>query len=129
MYGEERLEGRPIGSHPDAEILSRGTDGQYQTFVTSQGPDYWFGLDLGPKAPIIEKIRFLPKNDANFVEPGHEYELCYYKNGWISTGIRKATCDSLIYQLPNNSLMILRDQTDGKEERPFTYRNGKQVWW
>ncbi len=129
VYGEERLEGRPIGSHPDAEILSRGTDGQYQTFVTSQGPDYWFGLDLGPKAPIIEKIRFLPKNDANFVEPGHEYELCYYKNGWISTGIRKATCDSLIYQLPNNSLMILRDQTDGKEERPFTYRNGKQVWW
>lgn len=129
IYGKTKLHGTPIGSHPDASVLAKGVDGQYDTFVTSQGPDYWFGLDLGNPAPLIEQIRFLPKNDANFVEPGHLYELLYYDNKWISLGMQKATCDSLVYQVPKHCLMILRDKTTGKEERPFTYRNKQQIWW
>lgn len=129
IYGKTKLHGTPIGSHPDTSVLAKGVDGQYDTFVTSQGPDYWFGLDLGNPAPLIEQIRFLPKNDANFVEPGHLYELLYYDNKWISLGMQKATCDSLVYQVPEHCLMILRDKTAGKEERPFTYRNKQQIWW
>lgn len=129
VYSKEKLKGTPIGSHPDSNILAKGVDGKYNTFVTSQGPDYWFGLDLGKHTPQIEKIRFLPKNDANFVEPGHLYEFCYYDNEWISLGLQTATDDSLIYQVPTNCLMILHDRTTGKEERPFTYHNHQQIWW
>jgi hypothetical protein len=31
--------------------------------------------------------------------------------------------------MPTNALFWLRDLTKGKEERPFTYENGQQVWW
>jgi len=31
--------------------------------------------------------------------------------------------------VPENSLLLLRNHTKGREERIFTYENGKQVWW
>jgi hypothetical protein len=40
--------------------------------------------------------------------------------------------DSTILQYhnaPSNALFWLRNHSGGKEERIFTYENGKQVWW
>jgi hypothetical protein len=34
-----------------------------------------------------------------------------------------------MYHVPKNSVLWLRDLTKGREERIFTYENGKQVWW
>ena len=31
--------------------------------------------------------------------------------------------------VPDNALLLLRNLTKGKEERIFTYEDGKQVWW
>jgi len=109
--------------------LARGVDRNYLTFVTSYGEDYWYGLDLGNKPSLIERVRFLPKNDANFIEPGHKYEMLYYDNRWISLGMHIARCDSLVYEIPANSLTLVRDLTAGKEERPFTYREHTPQWW
>ena len=129
VYGKERMKGRPIGSTYDEEVLARGVDRNYLTFVTSYGEDYWYGLDLGNKPSLIERVRFLPKNDANFIEPGHKYEMLYYDNRWISLGMHIARCDSLVYEIPANSLTLVRDLTAGKEERPFTYREHTPQWW
>jgi hypothetical protein len=30
---------------------------------------------------------------------------------------------------PTNALFRLRNHSKGKEERIFTYEDGKQVWW
>lgn len=129
VYGQEIIRGKPIGSSTDKSILSKGIDGDYSTFVTSMGEDYWYGLNLGKNAPLIERVRFLPKNDANFVEPGHDYDFLCYDNGWKSLGIYTADSDSLVYEVPENSLMLLRDLTVGEEERPFIFRNGSPIWW
>ena len=91
--------------------------------------DRIYGLDLGNKPSLIERVRFLPKNDANFIEPGHKYEMLYYDNRWISLGMHIARCDSLVYEIPANSLTLVRDLTAGKEERPFTYREHTPQWW
>ena len=31
--------------------------------------------------------------------------------------------------LIQKALLWLRNLTKGREERPFTYENGRQIWW
>lgn len=131
VYGKDKikLKGKPIGYTDDVKMLANGIDGSYHTFVTSYGADYWYGLDLGSNPPHIEQVRFLPKNDANYIEPGHTYEMLYYDNQWISLGTQVARCDSLTYEIPVNSLTLIKDLTAGKEERPFVYKENTIQWW
>ena len=96
-------------------------------------PDYRTGFiqgyDLGSPQKIIS-ISYLPWNDDNFVFPGHDYELFYFNLGWISLGRKTAHDYELIFEnVPQNSLLYLKDYTTGSEERPFTYEGGKQIWW
>ena len=92
-------------------------------------PGYSLGYDLG-EATALDSIVFFPWNDDNFVVPGHTYELFYYDGGWVSLGKQVSEGWQLVYgNVPLNALLYLRDHTAGKEERPFTYEQGKQVWW
>jgi len=91
---------------------------------------YWIGYDLGANNKIkVSRINFRTYSDANFIEEGDLYELFYFDMGWKSLGRRVATTDTLMYHVPKNSVLWLRDLTKGREERIFTYENGKQVWW
>ena len=74
----------------------------------------------------------LPINDDNCIRDGEIYELLYWDNKWISIGKQMGSAKT--YQLtynnvPTNALFLLRNLTKGKEERIFTYENGKQIWW
>jgi hypothetical protein len=58
------------------------------------------------------------------------YELFQLNKQWISFGKKTAVTDSLVYdQVPEGTLLFLKNHSRGREERPFTYENGKQVWW
>ena len=90
----------------------------------------WVGLDLG-KQETITKIKYLSWNSDNHINIGEQYELYYFDKKWISLG-QKTGNDShvLIYDnVPSNVLLLLKNHTKGKEERIFTYENGKQIWW
>lgn len=91
--------------------------------------DIWLGLDL--KRPTdFSFIEFAPRNDDNSVYPGDMYELFFWNNEWISLGTKKANDFSIKFDnVPKNALLWLRNLTKGREERPFTYENGQQVWW
>ncbi|MDE5953686.1 MAG: transglutaminase domain-containing protein, partial [Duncaniella sp.] len=87
-------------------------------------------LDLGtPKS--IGRIDYFPWNDGNFVLPGHDYELAYWdRDRWKAIARRHSEGYSLTFDsIPRGALLILHDLTEGKEERPFTLRDGKQIWW
>ena len=72
----------------------------------------------------------LQRNNFNVIEVGNKYELMYYNDRWVSLGIQTATNQYLEYDnAPTQALFLLRNLTQGKEERIFTYENGKQVWW
>ncbi len=89
----------------------------------------WAGADLY-RPRRIDYIGFAPRNDDNAVFPGNLYELFYWRNGWNSLGRQIADADSLVYgNVPKGALLWLRNLTKGREERPFTYQNGKQIWW
>ena len=89
------------------------------------------GYDLGKNnESTINRIVFCPRNDANMIIPGNKYELFYFDKKWISLGVKVANTYQLSYDnVPKKSLLWLRCLTEGKEERIFTYENGKQIWW
>lgn len=90
----------------------------------------WVGVDFG--RPVnISRIEYVPRNDKNGIYPGMQYELFYFDtDGWVSMGVKTSTGDSITYDgVPEGALLWLRNHTEGKEERIFTYENGRQVWW
>jgi hypothetical protein len=107
------------------------TDGDYLSSLYSRAIDCWVGYDFGPgQAPAITRIEYCPWNDGNMIERGDRYELLYYDMGWHSLGQKTADSLALVYDnVPSNAILWLRDLTKGKEERIFTYENGRQVWW
>ena len=79
----------------------------------------------------VSEIIYLPRNDANGVYPGNEYELLYFDlGGWQSLGCKIATGYSVEFEnVPSNAVYWLRNHTAGKEERVFTIQNGEQRFW
>ncbi len=98
-------------------------------FELPGGLDLWVGLDFG-KPVRISQIEFCPRNDDNELSPGDKYELFYWDNRWMSLGKQVASDYSLEYiNVPKGALLLLRNLTKGREERPFTYENEVQIWW
>lgn len=90
----------------------------------------WVGMDFG--RPVeLERIIYTGRGDGNSIDIGDIYELFYWDSqGWVSLGRKNATNIRLTYRnVPGGGLYLLRDLTKGKNERIFTYENGRQVWW
>ena len=106
-------------------------DGDFLTRFSSVLPSYaWIGIDFG-KPVNIERFRCIPRSDDNSIRTGDEYELLYWNEiDWRSLGRKTGETDVLHFDdVPEKALLLLRNHTRGKEERPFTYENGKQLWW
>ena len=109
--------------------------------------DGWIGMQFD-RPQVVAAIEFCPRTDDNDISPGDLYELFYWRstatdNGknannstasnssdWVSLGQQTATTHELLYRnVPRNALLWLRNLTRGREERPFTYENNRQIWW
>lgn len=122
------IQGKIMGSYSNLP-LENAFDGDVLTYFHSSQPiNGYIGMDMG-EAKDISKIRFVSRNDKNHIIPGHLYELFYWENEWKSLGQQTATGKVLVYdKVPSNCLFLLKNHTEGKEERIFTYENGQQVW-
>ncbi|MDR1668314.1 MAG: transglutaminase domain-containing protein, partial [Bacteroidales bacterium] len=134
---EERLTGNIIGapaiSADDAHPYTHAMDGNLETWFEKPRPrpkECWVGLDLG-KPHYITRVLFCPRSDTNFILTGDTYELFYRDGGaWYSAGKQTAATDALIFDgVPAGTVYWLRNLSRGREERIFTYEDGKQVWW
>ncbi|MCD7901167.1 MAG: transglutaminase-like domain-containing protein [Bacteroides sp.] len=90
----------------------------------------WAGIDFGREI-TINRIVCIARGDGNCIEPDNEYELLYWdEDFWKSKGKKIADDFYVKYDdCPTNALFLLRNHTKGKDERIFTYENGKQIWW
>lgn len=129
------ISGTPIGtpgSFMDAgNTFEKAFDKDILTFYEGAKPNgTWIGMEF-EKPEIIETIRFIPRNDGNCIEIGDHYELEYWDNQeWKSLGQQTAKSDSLVFgNCPKDAIYILHNHSKGKEERVFTYENGKQIFW
>lgn len=124
--------GNYAGKKPYAkENIADGKELTYAAFKRAD-PDQWVGLDLGSPTKL-SRIGYLSRNDGNFIVEGHEYELFYWSEGqWNSLGKRTGSRKTQAVEyddVPRGALLLLRNLTKGKEERIFTYEDGRQVWW
>lgn len=134
---DEIVTGKVIGTditsiyHPDA-VKNNVFDRDALTFFHTRDTLSWAGLALDN--PVrINKIRYIIRNDDNGVRKNNLYELFYIDESkqWTSAGRKIATEDDMIIfdNIPAGTLYWLRNHTRGREERIFTYENGKQIWW
>ena len=139
FYGEDlkKITGEIIGTsgsykNDPTRTIDKAFDSNVLTFYDAADPDgAWVGMDFKKKVKL-SKIRYLSRNDDNVIVVGQTYELMYWgKNSWISLGRQVATDNHALFwdDTPSNALFLLRNLSKGKEERIFTYENGKQVWW
>lgn len=107
-------------------------DGDALTFYYgyAQG-NIWAAVEFEePAAPAV--VRYLPRNDDNFIREGETYQLFYWDSeGWKLIKTLKGNREGVlrIDEVPRGALLWLRNRTKGNEERIFTYEDGKQVWW
>ncbi len=126
---EEKLKGREIGNGKILKgSLNDVFDGKSASSLSSV-PNSWVGLDLG-QMRTITKIRYLPRNELNGIEIGDLYELFFFfNNSWHSLGRKIADRNHVIYNnVPKGALLVLKNLSEGKDERIFTYENNKQIW-
>ena len=89
----------------------------------------WSGIEM-KKGTRIAFIEYVPRNRDNYINAGDIYELLYFDGCWKSLGTKTATSDTLVFtNVPNGCLLILKDYSNGVQERVFTYESGRQVWW
>lgn len=113
------------GTHEYTNVFDGKT---WTSFDYSEPNGGWAGLDLGKKVRV-DRIVYTPRNRDNYVRPGDLYELYYCDKDWVSAGKIKATADSLVFQdVPQSTLLLLRNHTRGLDERIFIYENGTQLW-
>jgi hypothetical protein len=131
-----KLSGEVIGTDSSAMSFPNDTkyavfDGDPLSFFNALQPNNaWSGLRLD-KPYRIDAIRYLFRNDDNGVRKGDRYELLYSSKGeWVSAGLQIADSSLLQYEhIPANTVYWLRNHTRGREERPFLYEKGKQVFF
>ncbi len=88
----------------------------------------WVGVDLGVPR-VINRIRIAPRNADNGIIPGDNYQLLYWDDGWETVGATKAIYNFVPFDsVPLNTLYWLRNTGRGKEELPFYYEGGNQVF-
>lgn len=124
------LRGQPIGNVPDPHRAFDGIPGHGIKLLDDTVHSHWVGLDLGEKKQI-HRIRYIPPSDVNAVQEGKTYELFYWNNKWLSAGIQKCSGRPIeFHQVPSGGVYWLNCRDcDNREERIFTYEEGKQVWW
>ncbi|MDY7396728.1 hypothetical protein UMM65_15880 [Aureibaculum sp. 2210JD6-5] len=130
---EKKLQGKVISSSDLSKRTDLGNvfDGNVLSFLQQNYdiPGTWVGMDFGSTRQI-SKLSFCPRTSKNNVWKGLNYELFYWNNRWTSLGVKKAETYSLTYKSTvSDALYLLKCLDEGKEERIFTYENGKQIWW
>ena len=133
--GEEiPLKGKLIGAKGKfPQIVENIIDDNPLTYFitdTTEKVNY-IGIDFGKKnLKKITKIKFIPRGDENAIIYGEKYELFYWDDKWVSLGIKTGELSNkLTFNVPKNSLLLVKDLIGGTENRIFTYKNNKQIFW
>jgi hypothetical protein len=115
-----KYQGKIVAANPDSTAF----DGNMLTYSLQK----WVGLDLG-NPRNVNRIRIAPRNAHNGIVAGDNYQIFYWNNKWISVGRKQADYNFVEFEnIPAKTLYWLRNLDHGKEEQPFFYINGKQVF-
>ena len=108
-----------------AETYWNAIDEDAETFISA--PTMEFELEC---PAVIKEMKFIPRTANNMIVAGNLYSLCYFQDGiWKEFERKKAKDGSLSFKnVPAGGVYILKNLDYGKEELPFLYEGGKQIW-
>ncbi len=117
-----KVKGAPIKSGP---LYLQACDGNLDSYIESS----WFGIEFAPPV-CVRALQLYPRNARNGIEPNNNYQLLYFdKNKWIE---HETACSRYNYidfdSVPSGTIYWLRNLDHGKEELPFFFRKGKQIF-
>lgn len=126
----DRLPVRVITEFDRYHHPERVTDGDPVSFFVA--PDSCRSITLRLDEPAeVSAIGFVPRNNDNFVWPGHLYRLLYFdspERGWLTAGENVADGRGITMSAPEGALYWLRDLTKGREEEIFVWRDNRQTF-
>ncbi|MBR6286770.1 MAG: transglutaminase domain-containing protein [Bacteroidaceae bacterium] len=132
--GNKRLHPVSVGNDgwtaPNSAIENAFDDNFLTFYESERSNSCYLQVDFGHPVSVT-KIKYMPRNDDNYVTPGHRYRLDYYDaDGTKTIENIVATSDRLTFKnVPSNALYILHDLTAGKEERIFMIEDGRIRWY
>lgn len=116
-----------VRSNETPEMLLDGLDA---TVYCGKAPDKVVDIDLG-ETYRITKIGLAPYLKSQLLSPD-QFELYYWKNGWITLGSKKADGTGYLVfdNVPEGVLMMLKNRrwTGKSAERTFLYEDGVVYW-
>lgn len=117
-----KVKGIPMRSGP---MRYQAFDENPDTYIESS----WFGMEF-PETVCVKAIQLYPRNARNEIEPGNRYRLLYYDSGeWKEHATSLSTYHYLDFDsVPGETIYWLQNLDQGKEELPFFYRHGRQVF-
>lgn len=132
--GKERIKGAsiitPLQSARANEVPEMLLDGLDATVYCGKTQNRIVDIDLG-RAYRITKIGLAPYLQSQLASPD-EFELFYWKNGWVTLGTKKATDSGYLVfdNVPEGVLMMLKNRrwTGKSSERTFLYEDGVTYW-
>lgn len=131
-----KLVGRIIGTEGSYWNLGNDKyklfDGDPLTYFNAPRESRCWGGMAFDTPQTLGSVMFLPRNDDNFIQAGELYELFCCRDGeFVSLGQRigDRTHELRYEEVPGNALLLLKNHSKGKDERIFTYEDGRQVWW
>jgi hypothetical protein len=132
---EVELHGKLIGSRGSYPYKTeRIFDGDRASYFKSAKDDQftYVGIDLGQNnLTRITRITYIAHGDDNNVVFNDQYHLLYWNGDWISTGFSRADMSNSVSfeRVPENALLLLKNNAGGIEERIFRMRAGRQEFW
>ncbi len=107
------------------DYAANAVDGDLETFVETP----WCGIDLG-RPEEVTAVQVFPRSARNEIETGHLYALLYFcGTKWVSISQKTAVGNYVDFDnVPKGALLWLRDLTEGKDELPFFYKGGRQIF-
>lgn len=121
LFGNNGLYGHTIKEAFDNDKLSFFAD-------NTSDKNKFIAIEFN-NASSINRISFLPRNDDNGINENEFYELYYWNYGWKSLGVQKGKKTITFENVPCNSLLLLKSTKGGTENRVFSYKDGKQMFW
>lgn len=115
-----KFNGQMVAERPDSSAF----DGDILTYNNKKR----VGMDMGRRV-TVDRIRVAPRNANNGIVPGNRYQLLYWDGRWVPHSTTVATHNYVTFgEVPGNTLYWLRNLDHGKEEQPFFYSGGRQVF-
>jgi hypothetical protein len=114
-----------INGEPIKTGNSFGTfDGDMETYSNPSRIAVFFD-----RPALITHVEFAPRTANNQIVRGDHYQLFYHDNGWKNPEIQEASDNYFLFKnIPSGTLYWLKNLDNGKEEQPFFYENGKQLF-